>query len=195
MQYLKYRAIEIDPNIPVDQKIEKMNEWMEVSHKNLQGLQFDREEIKNVTNRYGHSLRDRTKELFNKLKKHNVPILVFSAGLGDIVEELLRHQNVLFENVNVISNFLKFNGNMLDGFKNSHRMIHVFNKNEHAVENEYFRILQGRVNVVLMGDTIGDSNMADNVEDTECILKIGFLYDHVSSTIYVKVKISSLLEA
>lgn len=189
VQYLKYRAIEIDPGISEDKKVEAMNEWMEVSHRNLQGLKFDREEIKTVTNLYGHSLRDRTKELFIKLKKQNVPVLVFSAGLGDIVEELLRHQNVLFDNVNVISNFLKFNGNMLEGFKNSHRMIHVFNKNEHAVENEYFRILQGRTNVVLMGDSIGDARMADDVKDTETILRIGFLYDHVSKSfilIYVK---------
>lgn len=178
--YQKYRAIEIDPNIPIASKVEAMNEWMHAGHKSLQGHEFDRKEIEQVTHMYGHSLRDRTKELFSKLKNLNVPVLVFSAGLGDIVETLLRQQGVLHDNVQIISNFLKFNGNTLDGFKNYNSMIHVFNKNEHAVENKYFRILQGRTNVILMGDTIGDATMADGVENTETILRIGFLYDHVS---------------
>ena len=164
----------------MEEKIDAMNEWMTLSHEMLQGLQFDRNEIDKVVDLYGHSLRDRTKELFSKLRTLNVPILVFSAGLGDIVEALLKHQGVLYNNVNVISNFLQFNGNILDGYKNSHKILHVFNKNEHAIENEYFKILQGRSNVVLMGDSLGDALMADGVDNTETVLRIGFLYDHVS---------------
>ncbi|XP_032453943.1 7-methylguanosine phosphate-specific 5'-nucleotidase-like [Nasonia vitripennis] len=181
--YQKYRAIEIDPNIPIEGKIAAMDEWNQAGHKSLQGHEFDRKEIEEVVNKYGHSLRDRTKELFTRLQALNVPILVFSAGLGDVVEAMLRHQGVLYDNVNVISNFLKFNGNVLDGFKNSNRMIHVFNKNEHAVENEYFKILQGRTNVILMGDTLGDAAMADGVKNTETILRIGFLYDHAEESL------------
>lgn len=165
----------------IEEKIIAMNEWNELTHKCHQDLKFDCEEIKTLVNLYGNSLRDRTQELFEKLKNQDVPILVFSAGLGDIVKELLRQQNVLFKNVKIISNFLKFNGEMLEGFKNYPQMIHVFNKNEHAIENEYFRILQGRTNVVLMGDTTGDALMADNVDNIETILRIGFLYDHVSN--------------
>jgi HAD superfamily hydrolase (TIGR01544 family) len=178
--YQKYRAIEINPVIPVKEKAEYMNEWMVAYHKMLKGLEFDQKEIQDMVNMYGLSLRDRTKELFVKLKNLNVPILVFSAGLGDVVEASLRHQNVLLENVNVISNFLEFQGNTLNGFKNSHRIIHVFNKNEHAIENEYFRILEGRSNVILMGDTIGDALMADGVKNIEIVLRIGFLYEEVS---------------
>ncbi|XP_014225102.1 7-methylguanosine phosphate-specific 5'-nucleotidase-like [Trichogramma pretiosum] len=181
--YEKYRPIEIDPNIPMETKISAMNEWMTISHKMLQGLEFDRKEIDEVVDLHGHSLRDRTKELFSKLWTKNIPILVFSAGLGDIVEALLRHQGVLYDNVNVISNFLQFNGNTLGGFKNSNRILHVFNKNEHAVENEYFKIIKGRSNVVLMGDTLGDALMADGVENTETILRIGFLYEHVEESL------------
>ncbi|XP_014213983.1 7-methylguanosine phosphate-specific 5'-nucleotidase isoform X3 [Copidosoma floridanum] len=177
VMYQKYRAIEIDPNIPLEEKVNAMNDWNMSAHKMLQGIPFDKKEIEEVTDRYGHSLRDRTKELFTKLNALGIPILVFSAGLGDVVRTQLRHQEVYMNNVNIISNFLKFNGSMLEGFENPQRLIHVFNKNEHAVENEYFRIIQGRVNVVLMGDTLGDATMADGVKDTETILRIGFLYD------------------
>lgn len=178
--YEKYRPIEINPSIPIEKKIAAMQEWMYLSHKNLSGHKFDPHEIEEVAERYGCPLRDRTKELFTKLAKVKVPILVFSAGLGDIVHAVLKNQSVLFDNVKVISNFLNFNGNMLEGFKNCHNMIHVFNKNEHAVEHEYFTVWQGRTNVILMGDTLGDAAMADGVESTETILRIGFLYEHVS---------------
>lgn len=153
--YQKYRAIEIHPSLPVEEKIEHMKDWMVISQKNLKGLKFDHKEIDELVVKYGHSLRDRAKELFLKLKALDVPILVLSAGLGDIIEALLRHQGVLLENVHIISNFLQFNGDILEGYKNSDKMIHVFNKNEHSVENEYFRILRGRTNIILMGDSLG----------------------------------------
>jgi len=107
IMYQKYRAIEIDPNIPLDEKVKAMNDWNMSSHKMLQGIPFDKKEIDEVTDRYGHSLRDRTKELFTKLNALGVPILVFSAGLGDVVRALLKHQEVYMDNVNVISNFFK----------------------------------------------------------------------------------------
>lgn len=45
--------------------------------------------------------RDGTAELFKDLNKANVPILVFSAGLGDLVVAVLKHCDVLFSNVKV----------------------------------------------------------------------------------------------
>merc|ERR1712111_192565 len=55
-------------------------------------------------------------------------------------------------------------------------MIHVYNKNENAIhDSEYFKGLQGRDNVILMGDSIGDLQMAEGVANTGAVLKIGFL--------------------
>merc|ERR1719219_2590894 len=55
-------------------------------------------------------------------------------------------------------------------------MIHVYNKNENAVHgSEYFKVLQGRSNVILVGDSIGDLRMADGIDNPETVLKIGFL--------------------
>lgn len=79
----------------------------------------------------------------------------------------------------MISNFLKYKDGKLEGFKNE-RLIHVYNKNEHAVEQDYFKILEKRKNVLLLGDTTGDASMVDGMVDTNAVLKIGFLYDNVS---------------
>ena len=36
-------------------------------------------------------------------------------------------------------------------------MVHIFNKNENAVhDSPYFKRLEGRSNIVLMGDSLGD---------------------------------------
>ena len=53
--------------------------------------------------------RDRAKELLSVLKENGVPLLVFSAGMGDIVEHVLDHYNINTSNVKVVSNFFKYN--------------------------------------------------------------------------------------
>lgn len=180
--FKKYRPIEIDPTLPLETKIEAMNDWMIAAEELLRGLPFDPSEIPEVTAAYQGTLRDGTCELFRKLRDAGVPVLVFSAGLGDIVEAVLKLNGVLFENVKVISNFLKYKNGYLDGFSNE-KLLHVFNKNEHALEQDYFRSLKRRKNVLLMGDSIGDAGMIDGMEETNNVLKIGFLYDQVEHSL------------
>ena len=58
--------------------------------------------------------------------------------------------------------------------------IHVFNKNEAAVhDSDYFQNLSHRVNILLMGDSLGDLHMADGAEHMEAKLTIGFLNTRV----------------
>ncbi|OAD58149.1 Cytosolic 5'-nucleotidase 3 [Eufriesea mexicana] len=35
-----------------------------------------------------------------------------------------------------------------------------------------------------MGDTIGDASMADGIENTRAVLKIGFLYENVENSLF-----------
>lgn len=41
-------------------------------------------------------------------------------------------------------------------------------------------MIENRDNVILLGDSIGDAGMADGMPHCNAVLKIGFLYDHVS---------------
>nr|XP_034177925.1 7-methylguanosine phosphate-specific 5'-nucleotidase [Osmia lignaria] len=180
--YKKYRPIEIDPTLPVEIKAEAMTNWMIAAENILKDIPFDQKEISEVVKIYGSDLRDGTKELFKKLHSAGIPVLVFSAGLGDVVEAVLRTQGVLFDNVKVISNFLKYKDGKIVGFENE-RLIHVFNKNEHTIEQEYLKVLEGRRNVFLMGDTTGDASMVDGMGDIGAVIKVGFLYDHIESSL------------
>ena len=66
----------------------------------------------------------------------------------------------------------------MKGFKGE--MIHVFNKNENDVHgSEYFQKLSHCTNVLLMGDSLGDLQMANGAENVEAKLTIGFLNQRV----------------
>ena len=52
--------------------------------------------------------RDGSDWLFDELHKHNVPLLIFSAGIGDVVMETVRQRAMLYDNVKVVSNFMDF---------------------------------------------------------------------------------------
>lgn len=173
----KYRPIEIDPNVPLEEKVQSMIEWWTKSGKLLVGFSLDQSEIDEVAGNYKNSLRDGTHDFFQDLNKLQVPVLVFSAGLGDCVVSVLRQANVLFPNVKVISNFLQYKDGLLNGFQD--RMIHTFNKNETALKGtEYYDQVHDRDHVILLGDSIGDSGMANGVPVSSHVLKIGFLFDH-----------------
>lgn len=56
--------------------------------------------------------RDGFHELFDQLHKYNIPLFIFSAGVGDILEEIIRQANVFYSNVNVVSNYMDFDDNV-----------------------------------------------------------------------------------
>ncbi|XP_038244421.1 cytosolic 5'-nucleotidase 3A isoform X2 [Dermochelys coriacea] len=144
-----YYAIEIDPDLTIEEKYPYMVEW--------EGYE----------------------NFFDKLSEHNIPVFIFSAGLGDILEEVIHQAGVYHSNVKVVSNFMDFDENgVLKGFKGE--LIHVYNKHDGALKNtEYFKQLKDNSNIILLGDSQGDLTMADGVANVEHILKIGYLNDKV----------------
>ena len=62
----------------------------------------------------------------------------------------------------------------------------MYNKHDGALRNtEYFKQFKDNSNNILMGDSLGDLNMADGVPNRENILKIGFLNDKVLTGVSV----------
>jgi len=174
----QYRPIEIDPHISREEKAKHMVEWYQEAEKLISGFDFRTEELEEVVRKEGIELREGTNMMLQSLQAAGVPVLVFSAGLGDSVSAVLKYHKVLLSNVHIISNFMRFNGLQVNGFQGD--IIHSFNKNEHAVEkSDYFEVLACRNNVLLLGDELGDADMADGVRNIDSVLKIGFLYDRV----------------
>lgn len=67
-------------------------------------------------------------------------------------------------------------------------MIHVLNKNEQVlIGTEYYDLVENRNNVILMGDHLGDSEMAEGIPHKNTVLKIGFLYEKVCFQIILQI--------
>ncbi|KAL7378350.1 hypothetical protein ABVT39_012188 [Epinephelus coioides] len=174
-----YYPIEIDSSRPVEEKLPLMVEWWTKAHDLLVEQKIKKDLLATVVQESDAMLRDGYQLLFDHLHEHSIPLLIFSAGIGDILEEVIRQAGVFHPNVKVFSNYMDFDeSGVLRAFKGE--LIHIYNKREGALLNTgHFQELRTRPNVLLLGDSLGDLTMADGVQDMENILKIGFLNDKV----------------
>ncbi|XP_065001663.1 uncharacterized protein LOC135634883 [Musa acuminata AAA Group] len=187
--YEYYHPLEISPTIPIEEKTKLMEEWWEKTHGLLieGGVTYDA--IKKSVSEATIAFRDGVVELFEFLEELDVPVLVFSAGLADIIEEVFRQKlHRSFKNVKVVSNRMVFDEKgCLVAFKG--KTIHVLNKNEHALDmaapihdkfgypngyNPDSVLMKQRTNVLLLGDHVGDLGMSDGLS-YENRIAVGFL--------------------
>ena len=129
-------------------------------------------------------LRDDTTLLLNRLNEGKIPVLVLSAGLGDLIREIMTHNGVLHENTSLVSNFLEYDveGKVV-GLKESEELIHMYNKSESILKRSQGDNFDGRKNVVLLGDSLGDLKMADGVKNPEVVLTVGFLNKNIEKSL------------
>ncbi|XP_071323869.1 cytosolic 5'-nucleotidase 3-like [Trachinotus anak] len=174
-----YYPIEIDSSRTIDEKLPLMVEWWTKAHELLVQQKIKKDLLAMVVRESDAMLREGYQLFFDHLHEHSIPLLIFSAGIGDILEEVIRQAGVFHPNVKVFSNYMDFDEcGVLRAFKGE--LIHIYNKREGALLNTgHFQELRARPNVLLMGDSLGDLTMADGVQDMENILKIGFLNDKV----------------
>ncbi|XP_038560683.1 cytosolic 5'-nucleotidase 3-like [Micropterus salmoides] len=174
-----YYPIEIDSSRSAEEKLPLMVEWWTKAHELLVQQEIRKDLLAVAVRESDAMLRDGYKLFFDHLNEHSIPLLIFSAGIGDILEEVIRQAGIFHPNVKVFSNYMDFDeSGVLRAFKGE--LIHVYNKREGALLNTgHFQELRTRPNVLLLGDSLGDLTMADGVQDMENILKIGFLNDKV----------------
>lgn len=71
--------------------------------------------------------REGFEQFFDRLQQHNVPVFIFSAGLGDVLEEIIRQAGVYHPNVKVVSNFMDFDDNVSLAPKTESSALTLFN--------------------------------------------------------------------
>ena len=172
--------IEHDPKMSKEEKIPYMIEWWSKSFDLVVQTQVTRDSIREIVHNSTTHLKEGCQWFFYTLERYDIPILVFSAGLGDIIHEWIIKQCGSFKNMKIISNFMSFSNltNRVTGFEGN--MIHIFNKNEGVLlDTDYEKLIVNRPNVILLGDSPGDVEMANGFPKLNNILKIGFLNTHV----------------
>ncbi|XP_042330689.1 7-methylguanosine phosphate-specific 5'-nucleotidase [Sceloporus undulatus] len=174
-----YYPIEIDPYRTVEDKLPLMVEWWTKAHNLLTQQRILKSDIAEMVRESDVMLRDGFNIFFDQLHQNRIPLFIFSAGVGDVLEEIIRQAGAFHPNVNVVSNYMDFDDSgVLQGFRGP--LIHIYNKNNTVLKDtEYFQQLCTRTNILLLGDSMGDLSMADGVADVENILRVGFLNDRV----------------
>ncbi|CAM9484922.1 unnamed protein product [Ascophyllum nodosum] len=176
----RYYPMEVDPDLPHEEKLEAMKQWVLEAHEAMVETGMTKSTIVEAVSKANLELRPGHDKLFRLLETEKVPFLVFSAGLADVLEEIFRQraEAPVPSTCHVISNRMEFDdeGKMI-GFKG--KTYHVFNKLA-SPEEPYFRTeeMKGRTNVLLLGDSLGDLKMSKGIETKE-VLTIGFLNDNV----------------
>lgn len=173
-----YRPIEISTELSKKEKEKKMKEWWNKHLRLLIEKNLSREIIKKVARDPILEFRKDSQQLLEELDKKNIPLIFMSAGMGDILVELLKENNLKLKNIQVISNFLEFNDKGI-AIKIKSEVIHALNKKEITLKGlpEYEKLLK-RKNVILLGDDLGDTEMAEGFP-YENIIKIGFLNENI----------------
>ena len=182
--FSKYHPIEISSDVSDEEKIEKMEEWWRAHFELLVESGLDRETIKKATEEMTRDedilFRKGSLEFIDFLYEKNVPMMIISSSIGDMIEGLLRLQGRLYDNVHIIANTLKFDKNgKFAGIKD--KIIHSMNKKEILLRGlPVYSIVEKRKNVLLLGDSIGDLGMVEGFP-YDNIIKIGFLNEEIEA--------------
>lgn len=183
-----YFPIEMNPKLTIEEKIPVMVEWWTKAHDLLSKCHITKDDVRVMVENSTARLRDGCTWFFDQLQATDIPLLIFSAGIGDVIIEVIKHQATLHDNMKVVSNYLEYDDQgKMTGFQDE--MIHVYNKNEGAIhDSDYFQKLEHRNNVILMGDSLGDLHMADGAVGVQNKLKIGFLNVKVEESLELYMK-------
>ena len=176
----KYYPYEIDYSIDFDTKFKYINEWY---YKNMD-LFFDygltNEILINCVKNSSMDFRPGFKEFIQILYKNNIPVIIISAGIGNVITEFMKLNNCLYDNIHIISNFLTFENNKMQKFEGP--MIHSLNKNMNSLPPNIIDSLQQKKYSLLFGDLIEDLYMLPSQYSQSCI-SFGFLEQNIEKNL------------
>ncbi|VDN42659.1 unnamed protein product, partial [Gongylonema pulchrum] len=147
-------------------------------HEHIIKAGFTKQTIQKFVGESKLELRDGAKEMILALCGRCVPFIIFSAGVGNVIEFFLQKTfgGILPNNVHIISNMMEYDENDV-AVAFSEPLIHTFCKNSAVISyhGSLFSEISSRKCVLLLGDSLGDLNMDVGVQDEQVALKIGFL--------------------
>lgn len=182
--YEKYGPIELDYTIEMKEKEKYMLEWYTKSMDLYYTYHLTKEKLENCVHNSYLKLRKGAKEFLSELYKNNIPLIILSAGIGNVIEQFLKEEKCYYDNITIISNFIKFdeNGNMM---RFSDNMIHSLNKNiDKLSDNQVKEKIETKEYRIVIGDLVEDINMMGEYPENKS-LKIGFLNKNVVENLEV----------
>lgn len=178
----EYRPWENDLSLSLEERKKRMVEWWSTHVQVMGKCGLSRKIVEKIIAEQELGPREGLSTFLDTLSVKNVPLLILSAAVTDLIEGFLRKEKMMHDNMHVISNAFAYDAaGVVTGYQSM--IIHSLNKSEVAVrDSPYFPLVKNRPNVILVGDSLGDVEMANGL-DHACVLKIGFLNDNVEKNL------------
>lgn len=133
--------------------------------------------------------REGVLDFFEGLGNLDIPFLILSAGLGNVILQVLNKYNLQKRNLKVIANHVKCREDEtkiveeLEG-----RLVHPYNKGDISLclSGNYFTSLSHCKNIIVLGDSLGDVSMSCGAISASTVLTIGFLNEKVYMAVLQK---------
>lgn len=178
--YNKYRPIEIDSTISDEEKSKAMSEWWQAHINLFYEFGLKEQAIKDSLTEGGLNYRVGAKEFLIKMNELGIPVIIISAGIGNVIEEFLNKENDYYPNIKIISNFIEFENGMIKSIKGE--TIHALNKNIVSLDEESKKLLENRKNILLLGDGLADLKMISE-KQKESAITVGFLDEKIEENL------------
>ncbi len=180
--YQKYAPIELNYHISFEEKKQAMEEWYYSCMNLYYEYHLTLTKLKESINKSNLIFRKGAKKFLKVMYENNIPVIILSAGIGNVIVEFLKNNNCYYENINIISNFIEFDetGNMK---KYDKEIIHTLNKTMNGNINEDLakKIISKQYRL-LLGDFIEDKNMIPS-SDWKNTITIGFLGKNIEENL------------
>ncbi|MBU1091568.1 hypothetical protein KKA27_01770 [Patescibacteria group bacterium] len=172
----KYHSIEVDPNISLSEKKEKMKEWWKAHHELLIQSGLSKSDLEDIVKNGHVKFREGVTDFLDFLYENNIPLVILSAsGCGDAIQLFFQNIKKDYSNIFYVTNSFNWDENGRAA-STKEPIVHCLNKDETILEKipKVYQSIKNRRNVILLGDSVGDLGMIEGF-DYHNLLKIGFL--------------------
>lgn len=182
--FQKYWPIETNTKLSIEEKTPFIEEWMSEEMKAMKECGLTESMLETMLDSHGLIMRDGFDGLCSSISRANVPFIISTAGLADVVEGALKRWSLLTENMAIIGNRFAWDPTTRALLGNKDYCVHTLNKevsmkkffdNNNGLTDAFVR--QPKPNVVILGDALGDARMALELGFVQNVIKIGFLND------------------
>lgn len=177
--YEHYRPLELDYTIEENKKQQIMKEWAKESF-TLLTKYITKKGIENALLDANLYLRDGAKEFLQEMNNNNIPVIIMSSGIGNIVKAFLEKENCMFNNIKIVSNFFEFNNGITT--INMDKIMATSNKEYIRIPENIRNQIEEREKALVFGDLIEDIKMIDK-EKLQNTLTFGFLDENAEQNL------------
>ena len=144
----------------------------------LRDCHFNKDILEKAVEKTELTLRGSAKEFFRKMHENNIPVIIISSSIKNVIEEYLKQNNVYYDNIHIYANNLDMNGKKENDVTN----VTPYNKNEIEFSEELKKNIKDKKYILLLGDIPDDVNMVSK-EKLNHTITIGFLEENIESNL------------